>query len=355
MINFCAPINNTTGYGITSTNIWRELRKLTNVSLFPIGGISIEDKKLEQDIINDVSNAMDGLSKDKPCLKIWHANDLFNRIGNNTYGALPFFELDTFKPPEVAALKHLDIVFTTCEWSKGVLIKNGIDENKIVICPLAVDHTVFNSGNIFNETKHTYRFINIGKWEIRKSHDMLVHAFNEAFTEDDDVELYMINHNPFLNAEQTHNWRSLYYNSKLGRKIKIFDRIGTHAELAHLIGQADCGVYISRAEGWNNEILETMAMNKPVIATNYSAHTAYCTNENSYLVDITELEPAHDNIWFDGTGNWAKFGAEQIKQTVEHMRYVYKNQIRTNQNGLETSYRYTWANTAKILHDSLLV
>ena len=45
MINLNAPINTTTGYGITSTNIWKRLREKTDVALFAIGGnINLETK-----------------------------------------------------------------------------------------------------------------------------------------------------------------------------------------------------------------------------------------------------------------------------------------------------------------------
>ena len=47
MINLNAPINTTTGYGITSTNVWRLLREKTDIALFPIGGnINLRIKRL---------------------------------------------------------------------------------------------------------------------------------------------------------------------------------------------------------------------------------------------------------------------------------------------------------------------
>lgn len=354
MINVLAPINNTTGYGITSTNIWKELRKITDVNLFPIGGVALENETLRDDFSHDINNTMQCLGKHQPCIKIWHMHDLMSRTGNGKYGVLPFFEVDKLKDHEKASVGHADVIFTTCEWSKKVLVDNGLDSDSIVICPLAADHDIFNPKYFpADPNKTTYRFINIGKWEIRKSHDLLVHIFNEAFTKEDNVELWMVNHNPFLKPEQTEEWHNLYKNSKLGDKIKIFDRIPNHIDLAKVISDADCGVYISRAEGWNNEILETMAMNKPIIATNYSAHTAYCNNKNSYLVDVDSLEPASDGIWFDGFGKWAKLGSKQIEQAIEHMRYLYKNDIRTNQEGVNTSQSFTWQNTAKIIHKHL--
>ena len=92
-----------------------------------------------------------------------------------------------------------------------------------------------------------------------------------------------------------------------------------------------------------------MAMNKPVIATNYSAHTEYCNSNNSYLVDIDSTEKAIDNKWFHGTGNWAKIDDIQKDQIIDYMKYVYTNNISTNQHGLETAQKFTWENSAKAL------
>jgi hypothetical protein len=96
-----------------------------------------------------------------------------------------------------------------------------------------------------------------------------------------------------------------------------------------------------------------MAMNKPVIATNYSAHTEYCTNKNCYLVNIDDLEPANDGKWFNGSGNWAKLGQNQLEQTIEHMRYVYNNRVDSNPEGVSTAEKYSWINTANIIQQTL--
>jgi len=346
-ININCPINDT-GYGISSYNIWSKFYNMypNTTTLFPIGGINIEDNiSIKNNITHSIKNQSIS-SADSCCLKIWHMHDLFSRIGHGQYLALPFFETDLLTVSEKAALSHVDTILTTTDWSKDVLINNGIDSQKIHLCPLGVDHNIFDGAQPNDREDGPYVFINIGKWEIRKSHDILIEAFNAAFDKEDKVELWMVNQNPFLSKEQNYEWINLYKQSKLGDKIKIFPRFQSHKNIASLIAYADCGVYISRAEGWNNEILETMAMNKPIIATNYSAHTEYCNKDNSYLVDIDELEIAVDNRWFDGSrGRWAKIGSKQISSIIDNMRYVVKNNIKVNPNGLQTSKIYTWDNT----------
>lgn len=356
-INLMCPIG-LTGYGITSLNIYKELNKISDVTLFPIRGVTVDSEDDKALCLKSIEkqNSFDPKS---PFLKIWHQFDLATRIGNGKYGAMCFFEIDKLKPIEVHMMNSVDIVYVATEWAKNILINNGI-KSTVVVAPLGVDLDVFNedsankNDSIKKDNDDNYIFINIGKWEIRKGHDILIEAFNDAFTKEDKVELWMINHNPFLSQEDNLKWINLYKNTPLGDKIRIIPRLPTHNDLAKVISLADCGVFPARAEGWNNEIPEVMAMNKPVITTNYSAHTHYCSKDNSYLINIDELCDAVDDKFFDGYGKWANLGENQIDQLVEYMRYVYKNNIKTNPNGLSTATQLTWTNTANIIYNTLL-
>lgn len=350
-LNLICPIG-FTGYGITSLNIYKQLKKQNiNTILFPMGQVSVDTQEDRDMILEDLNKQVSFSTKD-PCFKIWHQFDLATRVGNGQYSALTFFETDRLKPLEITMINNLDYVFVASKWAKDILINNGINI-PIYVSPLGVDPEIFNQevtkNNESEKLKDKYVFLNVGKWEIRKGHDVLLEAFNNAFSIEDNVELWMVNHNPFLSQEENGMWINLYKNSSLGSKIKILPRVPTHKDLAKLISTCDCGVFPARAEGWNNEVPEFYALDKPVILTNYSAHTEYANKDNSYLVDIDELVPAIDNKFFDGHGNWADLGDRQQEQLVEHMRYVYKNNIRTNPGGLNTAKLLTWNNTAKII------
>lgn len=353
-MNIMSPIDSYTGYGITGYNLWKQIHNLNkNSSLFPIGHVNPENG-WDTDCISQGINNRQNFNTDTPCLKLWHGNDFFTRVhGNGKYGGLSFFEVDKLTEIEKHSYNLLDTIFMPSQWAKNVLQDNDINKN-IIVSPMGVDTSVFNA--VLPEdkkTQNTYVFINIGKFEIRKGHDILVDVFNNAFNENDDVELWMINHNPFLNKEQTDNWMNLYKSSKLSSKIRFFPRIPDQKTLARIMSYSDCGVFPSRAEGWNNEAIEMMAMDKPIIITNYSAHTQFCNKDNSYLVDIDNTEPAIDDMWFNGHGNWACITQKQIDQFIDYMRYVYKNNIRDNTNGLKTAINLSWYNTANIIYSNM--
>lgn len=354
-MNIMSPIDAYTGYGITGYNLWKNIFDIDqSTTLLMMGGGNLEpgwDSSKVQASINNKVN----FDPNKPSFKLWHGNDFFSKpYGNGKYGVLSFFETDKLSNLEKTSYNLADTIFMPSLWAKNILESNGINKN-IVVCPQGVDTKVFD-GKIPDDKKekNTYVFINIGKWEIRKGHDILIDIFNKAFDINDDVELWMINHNPFLNEEQTNKWVKFYQDTKLSNKIRFFPRLPNQSTLAHIMSYSDCGIFPSRGEGWNNEAIEMMAMNKPIIITDYSAHTEYCNRDNSFLIDISEVEPAVDNIWFNGTnGNWASLGDAQISQAAEYMRYVFLNNIRTNQNGLKTAQNLSWNKTAQIIYDHM--
>lgn len=353
-LNLFCPINGT-GYGITSLNITKALsEKDLDISLFPIGNSIDVNNEQEHNLIKQLLANNARFSYSAPCLKIWHQYDLATRIGNGHYYTFPFFEVDKLNEREIHNLNYADFIFVASEWGKKVLQNNNITK-PIYVAPLGVNMDIFNvPNNKIRFEKDKYIFFHIGKWEHRKSQDILLQAFDRAFDINDNVELYLLPFNPFLNEQENQYWFNLVEQCRLKDKIKIFGRLQTQYQVAQFIDACDCGVFVSRAEGWNNEIIETMAMNKPVIATNYSAHTEYCNNKNAYLIDINETEPANDGKWFNGLGNWAKIGNSQIEQIVHYMKYVYTNRIDTNEHGVLTAQKYSWQNTANIIQQTLL-
>lgn len=352
-MNLVTPIDQYTGYGISGYNIFNSLYEIDpELALFFVAPPNLDPLWNKHNILESVNRAYH-FNPDAPCFKLWFASELFLRTaGKSKYGALSFFEIDTIPEKDFAGYNLLDIIFTPSSWAKSILERYNI-KTPIVVCPQGVDTNTF-SPTVPPDKKDTYIFINIGKWEIRKGHDQLVHMFNNAFEPEDDVELWMINSNPFLSPEAEKQWHKLYQNSKLGDKIRILPRLENQKLLSSVMAYADCGILPSRAEGWNNEAIEIMAMNKALIITDYSAHTEYCNSDNSYLIDILEKEPARDNIWFNGIGNWAKLNSNTMDQAVEYMRYVYKNQIRSNAKGLETAQNHSWAKTAKTIYDNMI-
>jgi hypothetical protein len=352
-INVFAPINQL-GYGIASLNIIKNLAKKKTVGYWSIGQPQITDQQTFE-LIKSLQQNATYFNPVAPSLKIWHQFDMALRVGKGTNIGFPIFELDEFNAVENHHLHCLDRIFVCSEWAKNVIRSEMNADVRVV--PLGVDSKIFNWNNTFNFVRtEKCIFFNCGKWEVRKGHDVLIEAFNRAFSANDKVELWMMCDNPFYSPEEQKEWESLYNQSN----CKIIHRVNTQIELADVMAKTTCGVFPSRAEGWNLELLEMMALGKPVIATNYSAHTEFCNNSNSYLINITDKEDAYDGKWFNGQGQWASLNEPQIDQLAGYLRFIYNawkdsnRAVLMNDEGIKTAQKFSWEHTADLVIENSL-
>jgi glycosyltransferase involved in cell wall biosynthesis len=119
-----------------------------------------------------------------------------------------------------------------------------------------------------------------------------------------------------------------------------------------------CGLFPSRAEGWNLELLEMMSCGKPVITTDYSAHTEFCTEENSHKIKPKGTEKAFDGMYFkeDDLGSWASLKGTE-KEFIDVLRSVYEQWKKdgdvVNKEGIETAKRMGWDSTANKVKEAI--
>lgn len=350
-INLVAPINQL-GYGVAGYNILASLIKSGHsVALFPIGGVTWPSSDESNNILSNATKASTMFNASAPSVRIWHQFEMDMFPGGGLRVGFPIFELDKFTDREKHHLSSLDAIFVCSEWAKKVILDNGVITPTFIV-PLGVDVDKFfyNPEGLSNRqywNKTSTIFMNVGKWEVRKGHNELLAAFNAAFSPNDNVELWMMNDNPFIGAENF-EWRKKYALSAMGNRVKFFDRIDNHAEMRKLFEQVDCGVFPAKAEGFNLEPLEMMACGAHIIATNYSGHTAYMNDKNASLLDVTGQELAQDGKWFNGQGSWATFDIEQLVEKLRNMHEAKQNgSLSINTAGIETAKMFTWENTTK--------
>lgn len=351
-INLTCPINQRS-YGLVGLNLCKELTLAGHtVSLFPIGPLEIErTDHVGIGVVRQLLQNAQLYDKFAPSVRIFHQFSLAQHVGQGRHIGFPIFELNKFNEIEKHHLNAQDCLFVCSEWAKEIIGWDG----GVYVVPLGVDTNIFSPSN--QPTGKTTKFFNAGKIEIRKNHDGLIKAFNNAFKPSDDVELHMLWNNPFLSQDEVKEWENFYKNSTLGDKIFFHPWMETQTEVASWMNSMDCGVFPSRAEGWNLELLEAMACGKHVIATNYSAHTQFCDDDNCFLIDIDNLEDAYDGKWFFGQGQWAEFGARQLLSLELYMKDIYNlkqyNSLLSNVAGISTAQHFTWQNSAKTLVKAL--
>ena len=344
------PINEL-GYGVAGKNICRAMSSIGyKVSLFPISRPDFSSQE-EADIFAPMLRQAQTFDKNAPCLKVWHEFGMAERIGKGRLLGFPFFEINKFDNQRKHHLSTCDDVLLTSKWAQEIVNKE-VPSAKTHIVPLGVDTGLFKPAEK-KLNKDKFIFFNCGKWEKRKGHDLLLLLFQEAFKTEGDVELWMMCENPFLPPQESVKWTSVYASDP---RVRLIPRVQAQNQMLPSLRSVDCGIFPSRAEGWNLEILELMSMGKHIITTDYSAHTEYCTEDNSMLATPYKEEPAVDGIWFHGEAEWASLeGLEEL--FISYMRDVYSKwkdgTLVQNIDGIETAKKYTWTACANRIKEVL--
>lgn len=355
-VNLVSPINQL-GYGVVGYNVLKTLMEAGHqTSYFPIGAPSWEGPAPFAETAAANSKTF---NPEAPSIRIWHQNDLAMFPGGGPRIGWPIFELNKFTMLEYHHLSSVDRLFVCSQWAKDVLKEEGVADEveRIDVIPLGVDSKVFFPDKIAQGmrkywTRDKTVFINCGKWEVRKGHDKLLEAFCKAFGPDDQVELWMLNHNPFIGLENE-QWKTNYIASPMGANIKILPRLNTQAEMRKLFNTVDFGVFPARAEGWNLEPLELMACGVPSIITNYSGHTEFCNEANSLLVEPNGMEKAQDGKWFNGQGDWCTFEIDDLVEQLKNAHEMKQSKLYRGDYGrrafecLKTAEKFSWKNTVE--------
>ncbi|KPA09869.1 glycosyl transferase group 1 [Candidatus Magnetomorum sp. HK-1] len=254
----------------------------------------------------------------------------------------------------LSALSCADILWTPSQWGKDVLISNGIKEEIIDVIPEGVNTKAFkiNGSRLkFLDDINAFKFLHVGKFEIRKGSEELILAFDEAFKDNANVLLILCSHTYKKEFDFQNYIKSL--NLKNPQKIIRVGPFAKNEDLAALYRSCNAFVMPTRAEGWGLPIIEAMACGLPTIVTGYSGLTEFATNENSYLIDykLEEIKkPFGLQIESKSTyyGQWASPDFEHLK---ELMQYVFTNSDKARKLGQfaanDIHSKWTWHHAAE--------
>jgi glycosyltransferase involved in cell wall biosynthesis len=353
-LNLVTPLG-LMGHGYVGRYILHELTTAgVHVALFPVGNPGYFNQNKQDPVGLGLLNATQYDPK-APSVRICPAMMQAEHVGRGKHVGFPFFELDHFETGAIHHLRQLDVILVASRWAAGVVAAHDLKVPTAVV-PLGVDRTVFHEAINAGERERNVGptvFVNTGKWEKRKGHDFLLEAFCHAFTPRDNVLITLLSSNYTLAQQDNDTWARMFLNSAVGSRVRLIPRLPNHHEVAKLIAGADCGVFPSRAEGWNLGLLECMSVGLNVIATDYSAHTEFATEANCRLVHVVETEPVQDAQWLAGQGSWAKLGTSQMEQMVHHLREVHRLKqegvLPRNEAGIATAKAFPWRRSAESL------
>lgn len=201
-------------------------------------------------------------------------------------------------------------------------VKQGVDSKKFPY--------------VNREKKEKFIFGTIGYQDERKNWEDLVVAFCSEFDNNEPVELWIKNINPYFSHKQFTDPR-----------IKVINRMYSGEEIQELYTMFDCFVFPSHAEGSGLPPREAMATGLPTILTNWSGMTEVA--DYGY-----KLEPiAIDMPDVRGEEQPGFMARIDVSQLMYFMRYVYDNQEEASEKGREASEyihrEWNWDTCAKSL------
>jgi len=240
-----------------------------------------------------------------PFLQLQHSTiDSFNSPHDSAVYSIgrSMFETDSLPSHWVSGANAVDELWVPGEFNRQTFRDAGV-RTPLHVIPGGIDSDQFRPGVEPYAVPGALGtvFLSVFEWRLRKGWDVLLRAWADAFTPDDDVTLvlrtYPISQSDARSNTEVINERvNAFLHDQCGgrsrtdvaRIVVLGQRVAAR-DLPALYGMSHAFVLPTRGEGWGRPFMESMACGVPVIATNWSAHLAFMNDENSYLVDTDGL------------------------------------------------------------------
>jgi glycosyltransferase involved in cell wall biosynthesis len=279
-------------------------------------------------------------------------------------GALVAVRTSDFGPyPAAWAAKinrDFDQLWVYTDWIRQQAIASGIDPERVRLVPLGVDPVIFRpqGEQLTLPSRKSFRFLFVGTAVVRKGFDILLAAYLDAFTRDDDVCLVIKDHsaNAFHSPTYRADIEAAVRNPKAPEIFYIDDFLPAE-ELAALYRACDAGVFPYRAEGFCLPILEAMACGTPSIVPERGACRDFCSEDTSFLVPAIRVRlPVNRRFALRigveediGAVDFCEIRTEALTRTMREVRATAKETLaRKADAGVLTAHgRFTWASSAE--------
>jgi GT2 family glycosyltransferase len=285
---------------------------------------------------------------------VYASGDLFYKNGGKYRIGYTMLEVDGMPEDWILQANAMDEVWVPSTFNQETFLNSGL-KAPIYVMPLGVNPDFFNAKiRAFRPTQR-YTFLSVFEWGERKAAEILLSAYHRAFTRQDDVLLLLkvINMDPGVNVQQEIASMKL---AQDGPPVTLLynQELPTH-QMGSLYRSADCFVLPTRGEGWGIPIIEAMACAKPVIATNWSAHTDFMSEEIAYPLRVARLIPARAKCPYYEGFRWAEPDQDHL---IHLMRHVYENREEAAAKGKCASEvvlaNWTWQQAAQKIKNRLL-
>ncbi|MED3552010.1 DUF4214 domain-containing protein [Cytobacillus praedii] len=254
--------------------------------------------------------------------------DSWRRMDGITIG---FTYWETSKIPDhwISKCNEMDAVFVSSEHNVQIMRKAGLTVPVFKIRPCLSPQSLHYSSSQVPSYIHqlpSFRFLSIFTWIERKGYDLLLKAYFEEFSSNEDVVLIIKTgaHNN-QKIEELIAAESRKYNDPGRYYIDL--SIRNEFEMEGLYNHCNAFVLPSRGEGIGYPMLEAGKRGLPVIATAWGGQLDFLNEQNSYLIPY-HFVPVIPQPHYHGYRNdqlWAEASVEHLKQGMRNIYANYKD------------------------------
>jgi glycosyltransferase involved in cell wall biosynthesis len=277
-------------------------------------------------------------------------------------------------------LNMFDEVWVPTAESERVL-RNGGVMAPIYQIPLGVDATRYHPDTKplnFGKGLKDFRFISVFKWSYRKGPDLLLKAYMEEFSADDNVSLIMVTR--ALNVPDEVGNKLIMddfeaVKSSVGKSEEELPHVAVYQEpvserkMPAMYAACNAFVLLSRGEGFGLPYCEASCAGLPVIGTHCTAQVDYLKHDNSFLVEPEDFVVSSLNSWgelskmakmshFYEDQQFPLFEEKSWEQAKKQMRFVFENEeLAKQKNEKLRSFileNYNWDKAINLAHERIL-
>jgi glycosyltransferase involved in cell wall biosynthesis len=256
--------------------------------------------------------------------------------------------------------RNVSEVWCPTSWVKECYVRSGVPESKVAVVPHGVDTVRFTpDGPVYPlATTKSRKLLFVGGTIPRKGVDVLLRAYLETFTADDDVCLVVkaFGAGHVYKGSTMDDQLRAVVEDPLSAEVELIDDELTEDQVAMLYRSCDVLVHPYRGEGFGLPIVEAMASGLPVVVTGYGACLDFCDEDNALFVpyaitsfEMADVGPSSIGYW------WAEPDADALSETLR--RVVVHPEVL---DGLGAAGRqrilkdFTWESVAAVAAERLL-
>ena len=362
-ILFRGPVKTRSGYGSHSRDL---LEALYQMNMFDIkidscmwGNTPMtaleRDNTFHNWIESNIVTSFDGLPD--IYIQVTVPNE-FRRYGKFNIGITAGIETTVAPKDWVEGCNVMDLVITTSNFSKDVLLSTVYDERNRTTNELFKQYKITKpvevlfegvDTNIYNDTinpefkleiKEDFAFLFVGHWlkgnigQDRKDVGMLIRCFVEAFKDGNNMPALVLktsSSNFSVKERESFINRIKDVVSDVPNPPSIYLLFGdlTNKEMNDLYNHPKIKTMISltKGEGFGRPLLEFTMTGKPVIASNWSGHKDFLPIDKSIMIGgkLTDVDDSAIDQFIIKGSKWFTANYSEVAEIVKLVKNDYSN------------------------------